>query len=101
GVGSGTLNLDIEPGSTIKKAYLFTYRIGYPPTTPIIINAIPYVFDTTNTIMDVTHSPFSSPIKLFYYDFTNDLNSSITSTFNVTIPSQSGLPINWGYWTTF
>jgi gliding motility-associated-like protein len=52
--------------------------------------------------MTVSHTnPNAIPIKLYYYDITNDLNSSITSTFNITIPDQFGLPINWGWWTAF
>lgn len=98
GSGSGTLNLYIEPGSTIRKAYLFSYRIGYPPSVPITVNSFPYIFDTLNCIMTVSHTnPNAIPTKLYYYDITNDLNSSITSTFNITIPNQFGLPINWGW----
>jgi gliding motility-associated-like protein len=102
GAGSGTLNLYIEPGSTIRKAYLFSYRIGYPPSVPITVNSVPYSFDTLNCIMTVSHTNSTAvPIKLYYYDLTTDLNSSITSTFNVTIPNQFGLPINWGWHTAF
>jgi len=102
GQGSGTFNLYIEPGSTIRKAYLFSYRIGYPPSVPITVNTTPYIFDTLNSIMTVSHSnPYAIPIKLYYHDITNDLNSSITTIFNVTIPNQFGLPINWGWWTAF
>jgi gliding motility-associated-like protein len=102
GKGSGTFNLYIEPGSTIRKAYLFSYRIGYPPSVPITVNSVPYIFDTLNCIMTVSHTnPYAVPIKLYYYDITNDLNTSITSTFNITIPNQFGLPINWGWCTAF
>ena len=100
GFGSGSFSLYIEPGSTIKKAYLFTYRIGYPPNIPITVNGIPYEFDTTNILMQVNHQNTSaSPVHLYYHDFTDSLNANITSTFNITIPVQSNLPINWGYWT--
>ncbi len=102
GAGSGTLNLYIEPGSIIRKAYLFSFRIGYPPSVPITVNSVPYIFDTSNCIMTVSHlSPNAIPIKLYYYDITNDLNTSITSIFNITISNQFGLPINWGWWTAF
>lgn len=102
GAGSGTFTLYIEPGSTIRKAYSFSYRIGYPPIVPITINSSPYLFDTLNCIMTVSHSnPNVIPIKLFYQDITADLNSSITSTFNITIPDQFGLQIGWGWFTTF
>lgn len=102
GAGSGTLNLYIEPGSTIRKAYLFSYRQGYAPSVPITVNNVPYIFDTLNYAMDVIHaSPWVGPVKLYYYDITSDLNSSITSTFNITIPNQFDLPINWGWFTAF
>lgn len=102
GSGSGIFSLYIEPGSTIKKAYLFTYRIGFPPSSSIIINGVPYLFDTTNILMQVNHkASVASPISLFYFDFTNSLNTNITANFNVSIPDKDGLPINWGYWTIF
>ena len=102
GSGSGTLNLYIEPGSTIKKAYLFTYRQGFAPNVPITINGTPYLFDTTNSVMQITHNhAIVSPVYMYSYDFTNDLNNNITSTFNITIPNQSGLPAGWGYFTLF
>ncbi|MBE2189304.1 MAG: gliding motility-associated C-terminal domain-containing protein [Candidatus Kapabacteria bacterium] len=103
GSGSGTLNLYIEPGSTIRKAYLFSYRIGYPPSVPITVNSVPYLFDTLNCIMTAPHlnHPIAHPIKLYFYDITSDLNSSITSTFNITIPNQFGLPLNWSWLTAF
>tara|TARA_R110001592_G_scaffold362192_1_gene675300 strand:- start:629 stop:1099 length:471 start_codon:yes stop_codon:yes gene_type:complete len=102
GSGSGNFSLYIEPGSTIKKAYLFTYRQRYPPNVPITINGIPYLFDTTNVLMQVNHKlPFASPVHLYYYDFTDSLNANITSIFNVTIPAQPNLPINSGYWTIY
>ncbi|MGB0882194.1 MAG: hypothetical protein ACPGSO_04525, partial [Vicingaceae bacterium] len=102
GSGSGSFNLYIEPGSTIKKAYLFTYRYRYPPVVPITINGFPYLFDTTNILMQVSHkSLFVNPVQLYYSDFTDSLNANITSNFNITIPSQIGLPINSGYWTIY
>lgn len=101
GSGSGTFNIHIEPGSTIKKAYLFTYRIGYPPEAVFILNSVPHVFDTTNMLMQVSHTnPSAKLVCLFYKDVTGEINPTITN-FDVTIPQQSGLPTNWGYWTVF
>lgn len=100
--GSGSFNLYIEQGSTIRKAYLFTYSIGYPPNVPITINSTPYLFDITSYLMRVDHlNSSASPVTLYCYDFTDDLNTSLTTTFNVTIPPQTNLPINWGFWTIF
>ena len=44
GFGDGALNLYIEPGSTIRRAYLFSYRIGFPPSVPITVNNHPYLY---------------------------------------------------------
>ena len=102
GFGSGSFNLYIEPGSTIKKAYLFTYRMGYPPNVPIVLNSIPYLFDTTDALMQVSHANSTvNPVHLYYVDFTDSLNANITSNFLVTIPSQIGNPIGWGYFTIY
>lgn len=99
--GSGAFNVFIEPGSTIKKAYIFTYRIGFPPPATFIFNGSPFVFDTTKMIMSVTHTnPFATPINLYYLDVTSDVNPN-TINNTITIPDQFGLPINWGYWTFF
>ena len=102
GSGSGNFSLYIEPGSTIKKAYLFTYRAGHPSNSPIIINNNSYLFDSSNVLMQAEHSnPNFLPIHLYFCDFTDSLNASITSTFNVTVPSLVGLPIGWGYFTVY
>jgi gliding motility-associated-like protein len=100
GTGSGTFDLYIEPGSTIRKAYLFSYRVGFPPTVPITVNNHPYLFDTLNCIMSVHHTnPWFNPIKLYYLDITEDLMLSPATTFDVDIPFQPGLPINWRWCT--
>lgn len=103
GVGSGVVSLHIEPGSTIRKAYLFSYTERYPPITPISVNGIPYTFDTIlNRIMKVTYpSIYASPISLYVKDITTDLITSPTNIFNITIPLQLGLPINAGWYTAF
>ena len=104
GSGSGTFDVYIEPGSTIKKAYIFTYTQRYPPPTVFILNGNSYVFDTSNRIMDVHYNipPWFSatPSRLYYKDITTDINPTI-NTYNTTIPLQTGLPINAGYWTIF
>lgn len=101
GFGSGSFDIYIEPGSTIKKAYAFTYRIGYPPPATFIFNGNPYLFDTNNVVMDVDYAhPYASPIQLYYLDVTDDINPSQLN-HTITIPDQFGLPINWGYWTFF
>jgi gliding motility-associated-like protein len=101
GSGVGTFDIYIEPGSTIKKAYLFTYRIGYPPEVSFVLNSTSHIFDSTNILMRVNHSSsFASPVSIYYKDLTAEIDPAIT-TFDITIPDQFGLPINWGYWTVY
>ncbi len=97
GSGSGTVNLYMESGSVIRKAYLFSYTERYPPIAPITVNGIPYTFDTLNCIMNITHlSIYATPTRLYAKDITTDLITSPTDIFNITIPFQPGLPINAG-----
>ncbi len=102
GSGSGTFEIFIEPGSTVKKAYLFTYRQRFPPPATFTVNSINYSFDTTNILMNcnINNHPAVNPVQLFYMDITQDINPS-TTVYNVTIPGQFGLPLNAGYWTVF
>jgi gliding motility-associated-like protein len=104
GSGSGNFDIYIEPGSTIKKAYFFTYTQRYPPPISFILNGNNINFDTNNVVMNVdVNFPAStsiSPAKLYYKEVTNQISPSITN-YNITIPNQFGLAINEGYWTFF
>ncbi len=101
GYGSGTINLYIEPGSTIKKAFLLTYRIGYPINPTFVFNGIPFEFDSTKFITQFNHkNPFASPIRIYYEDFTQYINPNTTN-YSINIPIQNGSPINWSYWSSF
>jgi len=101
GSGGGTFDIYIEPGSTIKKAYAFSYRVGFPPSTTFILNGNTIVFDTNNVLMNVSYtSPYASPHKLYYTDITS-LISNINLSNLIILPSHIGQPINWGYWSFF
>ncbi|GAB4221038.1 MAG: hypothetical protein Kow00102_13100 [Spirochaetota bacterium] len=105
-----SLPLYIEPGSSIRKVYLFTYSQGYPPySQTIYINSTGFIFDSTsNKIMTSTHTtPSATPVKLYYKDITNDLGSSISDTFDVYFPynpawnNNPPSTLNWGWYTAF
>lgn len=103
GSGSGILNLHIEPGSTIRNAFLFTYRQGYPPSVPIIVNDISYFPDTNTCLMTAIHqeSQLANPIKLYYSDIKSELSANPTSVFNITIPNQNGIHAGWGWFGAY
>jgi gliding motility-associated-like protein len=103
GSGSGILNLHIEPVSTIRNAFLFTYRQGYPPSVPIIVNNISYFPDTNTCLMTAIHqeSQLANPIKLYYSDIKSELSANPTSVFNITIPNQNGIHAGWGWFGAY
>src|SRR5690606_19897311 len=99
GTGSGSFNIYIEPGSSIKKAYLFSIIVVHPPPARITLTNINYLFDTTDAVISFGHKDtYAIPMILCVKDITHDI-SPIVSNYAVTIPSRNGLPINWGYWT--
>src|SRR5690606_19723966 len=48
--GNGSFDIYIEPGSTIKKAWLFAQRIGISDSVNIIINGTGYNFNSQNQV---------------------------------------------------
>ncbi|HET6243136.1 MAG TPA: hypothetical protein VFF35_01295, partial [Bacteroidia bacterium] len=90
GTGSGNFDIYIEPGSTIKKAYLFFYSVGFPGNVNLLINNIAYnttIFDH-KIVVDHVHD-CATPISLFVRDITADINPNVTN-YSVTIPFPSG-----------
>jgi len=104
GAGSGSFDIYIEPGSTIKKAYALSYTLRHPPIAVYNVNDMSFSFDTTNVIMNVGfYSPPSShasPVRVYFEELTDEIVADVIN-FNVTIPSQLNLPINEGFWTFF
>lgn len=102
GFDSGYFDIYIEPGSTIKSAHMFSYRVGYPPYPDFLLNNNAIVYDSSEmqTIFSYP-SPYASPHAIFAKDLTSIINTTPTSHFNVTIPLQNDLPINWGFWSMF
>ncbi len=101
GFGTGSFNVFIEPGSTIRKAYLFTYKIGHPPVDTIALNGYNYVFNTSEIVSVFSHlNTYASPITIYAKDITTDITPT-NLTYNVSLPSKLGLPINWGYNTVY
>lgn len=113
-----SLPLYIEPGSFIRKAYLFAYSQGYPLTLSYVVNGTNYSFDSTGIIMNVDHvvdtlsyctmASITSPVRLYYLDITSNLDSSV-DVFDIfypraTLPSYCNTPgccINWGWFSAF
>ncbi|MBA3901859.1 MAG: hypothetical protein H0X62_16930, partial [Bacteroidetes bacterium] len=73
GSGSGTFDIYIEPGSTIKKAFLMNFRVGYQEQGTIILNNQLFNFDFTDEIncFNYAFNPTANPICINIKDITN------------------------------
>src|SRR5690554_977110 len=106
GNGSGTIQLHIEPGSIIRKAFLFTYTLQNPAPNTIIINNTPFLFDASidNCTMSVEHPSSSvNVVRLVSRHITYFIKNNITNFYNITIPSPN-MPnplANESWWTAF
>ena len=95
GSGNGNFNVYIEPGSTIKKAWLFAQRIGISDSVGIIINGIDYNFNFQNQVT-TNYYAIGGNSAIHAIDVTNYINPSVTS-YNVIIPPQINIHPNSKY----
>ncbi|MCZ2443027.1 MAG: hypothetical protein LC101_04550 [Flavobacteriales bacterium] len=81
------LPLHIESGSTIRKAYVFTYEVGYPNAfQTIFVNGMEYIFDSSSKkIMKSLHPNNIFFQKPDYKDITSNLNTNIDTIRSDTI----------------
>ncbi len=102
GTGSFDLKLYIEPGSTIKHAYLFAYTIQNPQYVAYTINGEEYFMDTNNVIMNSEFPNVNfNPVKVYYNDVTKEFNENITTDYIITIPEQHNIGLNEGWWAIY
>jgi gliding motility-associated-like protein len=90
GAGSGSFQVYIEPGSTIKKAYLFAVQFGDANDTVITINSTPFSLSDSTKIssFDELGTFYAKNISIHAVEVTNTINPSVTN-YNVTIPFQN------------
>jgi gliding motility-associated-like protein len=94
GVGdgaSGQIIVNIDPTSTIKKAYLFCNRYGDTQPVNVTLNSNSYNFNSSNQIGN-NFLTFTSPIDtiicaIHAIDVTNNINP-LVNTYNISYPNQ-------------
>jgi len=98
GIGNGTIEVYIEPGSTIRNAWLFIYSIGFPPVTTIFFNSIPLKLSDFILISSVEHSQNQvNPLNYYFIDVKEFVSSSGLN-YTISIPlNTTGPEINWGW----
>jgi hypothetical protein len=100
GYGEGYVNVYIEPGSTIKRAYLISYHAGNDSVQPISINDQVFQFDSLDVVTSVMHDNSAfSPIRILVKDITSFVASNLMLSYLLKVPDyNSGFPGNWGTW---
>ncbi len=96
GSGTGLITIDIAPGSTIKKAWLFGYRIG-DSTLPMDVNfnTVSYNFNEDNQISPLTNNNNISAGPNFAVHAVNVTNSinSVQNNYQIEVyPQINGQP---------
>ena len=82
GIGSGTVQLYIEPGSTIRKAFVFAYSTGENTTGSFLLNNTTYSISSFNKILSFTNPNTSfTPINIHCIEITHELSVIPTSTY--------------------
>jgi hypothetical protein len=99
--GDGQFEVYIEPGSTIRKAYLFSYWIGPRLDSHFItLNDVVYNFNDFDMITEVQHEQESAtPIQIYGKEIT-ELISQFDFVYDVSIEWVDTFPIlESGQWT--
>lgn len=103
GKGSGIVDYYIEPGSTIKKAYLFSYKALDEPFHPIYINnqTINYTMDDTLIRLEHVNTFFATPTYILSRDISAIVTNNIGTTLEIEIPQHGAINSNAGVWCAF
>ena len=94
-----TITVQIEPGSTIRNAWMFVYSMGYPNELSIVLDGELVDLDTNVHLMSTFNHVLTqfNPIRLYAVDIKN-----------IVEPSKNEYPIeilnidepnNWGWWS--
>ena len=94
-----TIFVHIEPGSTIRNAWMFVYTFGYPDELSIVLDGELVAIDTNLHLLSTftNTNPQSNPVRLYAVDISN-----IVEPTKVEYPieiSSIAEPINWGWWS--
>lgn len=93
---SGQIDVYVEPGSTIRNAWLFMYQLGRGEPSFTSINNQPIQHKDFTKLNEVHHFDMG-PISFYYIDFKEYITPN-NNTYNVSIHTfANGPELNWGY----
>lgn len=87
--GSGSFNVNIPSGSTIRRAYLIAGRCGNAPNLTVTLNGTPYTFSqATNSITSGFQTLYGGSSGVHAIDITAAISPATTS-YTIAVPVQS------------
>ncbi len=94
-----TITVNIEPGSTIRNAWMFVYSMGHPDEHSIVLDGELIEVDTNiHLISTFTNpNPQSNPVRLYAVNIKNIVEPS-KNKYPIEILNIDE-PINWGWWS--
>lgn len=94
-----TITVHIEPGSTIRNAWMFVYTFGYPDELSIVLDGeLVDIYTNIHLLSTFTNTnPQSNPVRLYVIDIKNIVEPSKLE-YPIEILNIDE-PINWGWWS--
>jgi hypothetical protein len=86
--GSGSFNVTIPGGSTIRQAYLIAGRCGAAPNVTVTLNGTPYTFSSANMITTGFSTIYGGISAVHAIDITAGI-SAATSAYTIAVPVQN------------
>lgn len=88
--GTGTISLNILPGSAIRKAFLIAGRQGNAADLTVTLNDISYTFSSSNQASPTFQSPnYGGSSAVHIIDITYNIDPSVNS-YSLVVPTQTG-----------
>lgn len=102
GTGSGIVDYYIEPGSSIKKAYLFSFKIKNEPYHPIYIDNNEILYNSDDILVQLNHvAPLADTIYILYQEITSIIASNTGNSLELEIPQHEFILSGAGIWCAF
>jgi len=86
--------------SSIRRAYAFTYRYGFPEPATFSLNSNEFIWNASNQIGDEMPTEVVDVTAIHSIDIT-DLFEIDDDTLEILFDFQTNLGLNWGYWGVY
>jgi hypothetical protein len=86
--GSGSFNVNIPSGSTIRQAYLIAGRVGNAPDVTVTLNGTPFTFNGSNIFTTGFNTIYGGLSGVHVIDVTASI-SPATSAYTIAVPNQN------------